>query len=569
MKRKNSLLLLTALILTSAFVLSSCSSVVDVGVVDLQYYDNEGETGYNEELYYRNDLDVKGADPGCIYVTEGEYEGYYFLYGTNDQLNTRGYLSYKSKDLSNWEMESVCFTPEDAAWGRTGLWAPEVFYDKEDGKYYLFYCATNTNQADGYANTKYIGVAVSDSPAGPFVQYTGVNGNGTEIDLGTPLIDVELLGKEHPLYKEGTGYIDPHPFVDPQTGDKYLFFVRTRAAHDSNIIVGLKMKDWVTPDYSSYTELTTVNRTTYGGSIPTERSEGEINEAPQVLFHEGTYYLTCSINATTDKDYGIIQALSESPLGPYTKVQSSAGGLVASADVLWDHISCVGSHAFVSNGEENWLVYHQNVDREAGGTMDRAYAADRYVFVENALGQKLIKAVGPTYSIQPKPSAVTGYKNLASNAEISVTGMVEGSSADYLTDGAVRIHSEDIIEQFEGEGTVTITMNFDEYVTAKSLLIYNSCFYEDAFYEIASIDFSFRKMEDGKEYVGVARAEKLYYDFEQYSSISYEIMRPGAPMIIEFDELEINSVTITLSCPVGQEIVAINEIILLGKEGSK
>ena len=43
-------------------------------------------------------------------------------------------------------------------------------------------------------------------------------------------------------------------------------------------------------------------------------------------------------------------------------------------------------------------------------------------------------------------------------------------------------------------------------------------------------------------------------------------MRPGAPLIIEFDDMEINKITITIACPTGQEKVAISEIMLLGKE---
>ena len=49
-------------------------------------------------------------------------------------------------------------------------------------------------------------------------------------------------------------------------------------------------------------------------------------------------------------------------------------------------------------------------------------------------------------------------------------------------------------------------------------------------------------------------------------NISKVYMRPGAPMIFEFDELEVNEIKIMINCPKGQELFALNEIIVLGKE---
>ena len=567
MKRCITAILLLAMLVSSVAMLSSCKlKTNDLGVIPLEYYDQTGPEGYSN-LFYRNDLLLTAADPCCIYVTEGEYEGWFFLYASSDELSCNGYQCWKSKDLTSWEYVGVCFMPEKNSWSRQDLWAPEVIYDEEYGKYILVYNGTNTNQAGGYVQTHYIGMAYSDSPAGPFIQYTGTNQNGTEIGLGDPIFDVELLGHDHPLYKRGTGFIDAHPFIDPVTGDRYLYFVRTRNVHTTNIVVGVKMIDWATPDYSTYHELVTVNRTTYNGDEITEKTEGTINEAPNVLYHNGKYYLTLSVNGASDKDYGVIQAISDSPLGPYEKIQASEGGLVNGADVIWDHVSCVGSHSFVQAGDEFWTVYHQNRDRDAGGTMNRGIACDRVVWTKNEDGLDVLKAIGPTYSPQPKPAVYTGYKNIAPLASVSATNALAGSSVDYLNDGIVKLHDPDnSTKEFDGNGLVTITMSFDEYVTAKALLLYNSAFYENAFYQVNRIDLSFRKEIDGEEYTGVARVENLYYDFEAYSQIDYEIMRPGAPLILEFDELEVNEITIYINCPSEQEYVSVSEIMVLGKE---
>jgi hypothetical protein len=565
-------------------LLSSCSQVYNIGVVDLKYYDNEDILiGYNSDLYYRNDLDFEGADPTVIYIDEGEYEGYFMMYlAKSEAVNV-----YKSKDLASWEAVSVCFNPPVGSWGVSDLWAPACIYDKDDGKYYLFYSATNSNQKDGYVNTKYLGMAYSDSPVGPFVPFIGTNQNGTVMDVGTPLFDIELLGHDHPCYKRGSSFIDAFPFIDPVTGDKYLYMSRTRNVHPQNIISGVKMIDWMTPDYSTYQELTEANKTTVGGSEITERFEGAdvvnaINEAPNMIYHDGTYYLSFSICATSDPEYSVMQALGTSPLGPFTKVQESNGGVILGVEMTeygsqaWDHVLCTGSHSFVSDGDDLWVVYHQDKNRLSEGytgvgQMERGIAIDKVDFVENELGQTILHCNGPTTSLQPKVTSSLEFKNLISNSNIIAKTTTELDSST-LKDELMKFRSNDKVDEFIADGDLTIEINFDDYITAKSILIYNSSDYYKAFRKIETLDISFRKELEGKECVGTARASNVEYDLGAYSNAetsyvtSTAYMRPGAPLIFEFEELETNKITITIKCPEGQESIALNEIVVLGKE---
>jgi hypothetical protein len=565
-------------------LLSSCSQVYNIGVVDLKYYDNEDILiGYNSDLYYRNDLDFEGADPTVIYIDEGEYEGYFMMYlAKSEAVNV-----YKSKDLASWEAVSVCFNPPVGSWGVSDLWAPACIYDKDDEKYYLFYSATNSNQKDGYVNTKYLGMAYSDSPVGPFVPFVGTNQNGTVMDVGTPLFDIELLGHDHPCYKRGSSFIDAFPFIDPVTGDKYLYMSRTRNVHPQNIISGVKMIDWMTPDYSTYQELTEANKTTVGGSEITERFEGAdvvnaINEAPNMIYHDGTYYLSFSICATSDPEYSVMQALGTSPLGPFTKVQESNGGVILGVEMTeygsqaWDHVLCTGSHSFVSDGDDLWVVYHQDKNRLSEGytgvgQMERGIAIDKVDFVENELGQTILHCNGPTTSLQPKVTSSLEFKNLIPNSNIIAKTTTELDSST-LKDELMKFRSNDKVDEFIADGDLTIEINFDDYITAKSILIYNSSDYYKAFRKIETLDISFRKELEGKECVGTARASNVEYDLGAYSNAetsyvtSTAYMRPGAPLIFEFEELETNKITITIKCPEGQESIALNEIVVLGKE---
>ena len=567
-----------------SIVLSSCSSLYNIGVVELKYYDNEDlVSGYNKELYYRNDLELEGADPTVIYINEGEYNGYFMMYlAKSNAVNV-----YKSKDLVSWEAVSVCFNPPVGSWGLSDLWAPACIYDNTDDKYYLFYSATNSNQKDGYVHTKYLGMAYSDSPVGPFVPFIGTNQNGTVMDEGTPLFDIELLGHNHPSYKRGSSFIDAFPFIDPVTGDKYLYMSRTRNVHPQNIISGVKMIDWMTPDYSTYKELTQANRTTVGGSEITERFEGAdvvnaINEAPNMIYKDGTYYLTFSICATTDPEYSVMQALGTSPLGPFTKVQESNGGVVLGVEMTeygsqaWDHVLCTGSHSFVYDNEDLWVVYHQDKNRLSEGytgigQMERSIVLDKVDFVENSLGQKILHCNGPTTSIQPRIASASEYKNLMPKANLKAKG-INDEKAALLNDGLIKFRNADQVNECVVDGNLTLEIKFDDYVTAKSILIYNSSDYYKAFKEIETLDVSFKTELEGKDCVGTARAENIEYDFGAYSNAetsyvtSTVYMRPGAPLIFEFDELKTNKIKLTIKCPNGQEDFALNEIVVLGKE---
>jgi hypothetical protein len=82
----------------------------------------------------------------------------------------------------------VALTVEDIPWVKQQLWAPDAAY--RDGKYYLFFPAKD------HQDVFRIGVAVSDSPAGPFVP------NEAAI--------------------ENTFSIDPAVFADK--GEHYLYF---------------------------------------------------------------------------------------------------------------------------------------------------------------------------------------------------------------------------------------------------------------------------------------------------------------------------------------------------------
>ena len=535
--------------------------------VPLNYYDyTTGEKDYNHNLFYRNDLSVHSADPDCIYITEGEHAGYYFIYCTSDPVRSRGIMAWRSTDLNRWETVGTVFEPVAASWGKTSIWAPEITYNKDDRTYYLFYSAHNSNQAAGYFDCKHIGVATSKSPAGPFIQWTGTNANGHVITVGDPIFDIDKIDHNSPLYVSRTAFIDVHPFVDPPTGDKYLYLCRTKHNAPTNEIWAVKMKDWVSPDYSTITRLTTCNRTTVDGDVVTDMPAGVIDEGAYMYYAYGKYYLTFSINAMTDKNYSVCQATGDTPLGPFTKLQKGEGGLVLGCKTNWDHVASSGHHCLIDIGDELWMVYHQSLDRVKGGP-PRGIAIDKITWVQNSKGQYVMQAIGPTFSVQPLPALISGYRNIAPKATVSSNNTKAGSSTAHLNDGLVRLHQDyDVVKEFEAKsGVTTITFRFKDYVTARSIMVYNSCCYDKAFVNIERIEFDCKTVINSKTVSGKAYIENLQFDFKKHANSELRFMRPGGAAIAEFDDLLVKKITLTISATNGSDGFAISEIVVIGK----
>jgi len=137
------------------------------------------------------------ADPGAIV-----HNGRVYVYCSNDDENDddsydmSSIVCVSSSDLKNWTDHGVVFdVPRDASW--SGLsWAPSPAY--RNGKFYLYF--GNGGSA--------IGVAVSDSPTGPFKDPVGRN----------------IVNGNTPGVQPFNGWLfDPMTFVDDD-GQAYMYF---------------------------------------------------------------------------------------------------------------------------------------------------------------------------------------------------------------------------------------------------------------------------------------------------------------------------------------------------------
>jgi beta-xylosidase len=110
----------------------------------------------SKDLVYENPLEVKNiGDPFILKASNGSY----YLYATSAK---DGFLAWSSDDLVDWKEEGYVYQSGPDSWGHKNFWAPEVVEYK--GKYYMHYTARLKEN-----NSLRIGVAVSDSPKGPFI----------------------------------------------------------------------------------------------------------------------------------------------------------------------------------------------------------------------------------------------------------------------------------------------------------------------------------------------------------------------------------------------------------------
>ena len=149
----------------------------------------------------------------------------------------------------------------------------------------------------------------------------------------------------------------------------------------TNDIWGMKMKDWVTPDYPTVRPLTAEHYLTTDKSEELDfpsQSDSRIDEGPFMHYEDftddgvdnGTYFLTFSLCGGGSHLYAPLQATATEPLGNFVKVKVADGGFVINTDPDWD-IEAAGHHDFFYIGDEIWMSYHSY--RYVNGEVETRY----------------------------------------------------------------------------------------------------------------------------------------------------------------------------------------------------
>lgn len=581
---------------------------------------------YNNKLYSYNQMDAIGGDPGAIFVPKernAEYGGYYYVYvtgglkqlfgwdsdnyltGYDDDVETLAVKCYRSKDLCSWEM---CGSERGyTIIGREGDWeewtlrvpcAPEVVYNAKESKYYMYYNMISRLRDDGELKRRdgetpaadkaqyprsgrnYIGIATSDNPCGPFTPLSRtetVMVDGEPVLQSVPCINFEKewnLSSLFPLE-------DISPFLDDD-GSLYLYV----KSPNNGCIYGVKMDDddWTKPLYDTFV---CVLRKGYNNiESPTGKDAAnpdnlvcsgtiseQLIEGPNMLKHNGQYYLTFSMGDYLKQGYAVYQSKGLSPLGKFHRVGEGTGLPVVSG-INTNNFTGTGHHCFVYDGKEWFNVYHAHQNIQSFG-WDRYVHADRVLFKEFN-GETVIVTNGPSRSLQWLPEQVAEYTNIASKAKITAIG---GSGEEFLNDGMIPFYDYNADCVFSSDEDVVITLTFDSPVSIVSVMIFNSFSELSAFSEIKAIAFELAEksewMTKKYDYAAIIglKFPNLYFDENGIDSFMY---KNCAPAVAEFMEIKVKSITIAIEKgarikdydKLGNENTSLNltEIAVLGKE---
>lgn len=296
------------------------------------------------------------ADPEIMYSHQTKQ---YYIYPTSDGFPGWGgsyFKVFSSKDLKTWKEEKVILDMnKDVAWADGNAWAPCIEEKKIDGKYkYFFYYSANPVTNNG----KQIGVAIADSPIGPFT------------DLGKPIITSSPVGHGQ--------QIDVDVFTDPVSGKSFLYW-------GNGYMAGAELND----DMVSVKEETIKVMTPEGGTLQTYA----FREAPYVFFRKGVYYFLWSVDDTGSPNYHVAYGTSDSPLGPIRVAEEPVILKQVPEKEIYGPAHCSVLQA--PGKKDNWYIVYHRINKEYlqnGPGWHREVCIDRMEFNKDGT----IKPVSPS-----------------------------------------------------------------------------------------------------------------------------------------------------------------------------
>ncbi|MDX1343326.1 MAG: family 43 glycosylhydrolase [Reinekea sp.] len=261
------------------------------------------------------------ADPSAIVSNDTlyVYTGHDEAAAGENRFVMRDWRVFSSKDLVNWTDHGAALSLNDFSWASADAWAGEVV--ERNGKFY-WYVPVN-NDLDGWFG---IGVAVGDSPTGPFTDA-----------LGHALINDSMTPDE-------TLDIDPTVFVD-YDGQAYMYWGN---ATDNGVVKVVKLKD-------SMIELDGPIMTIGTDQLP------NFTEAPYLHERNGIYYLSYAAGWPERIEY----ATADNPLGPFTH-----------RGVILDAVNSQTSHQSILEYRNQWYFVYHTADLPGGGEFRRSVAME-------------------------------------------------------------------------------------------------------------------------------------------------------------------------------------------------
>ncbi|WP_437319444.1 glycoside hydrolase family 43 protein [Sorangium sp. So ce385] len=312
------------------------------------------------------------------------FEGRVYIYASHDPDDQSGYSMvdyhvFSSDDLVNWQDHGVALAAADT-WARY-LYAPDCCYSEANGKYYLYFPDSGSG----------IGVAVSDTPGGPFKEA-----------LGKPLIS-----KSTPGVGDVDWLFDPTCFIDDD-GQAYLYFGGGPTGTGDNARVIRLGRDMISLADASATTI----------------KAPAFFEASFMHKRDGKYYFSYSTDFTGHAAY-IDYMMSDNPMTGFTY----AGTILPSpADNNGDN-----NHHSIVEYQGNWYIFFHNrvlAKRDGFSNYQRSITVDNLMY----------DAQGKIVQVSATKGRVAQLKSVNARARMEAETMAaqRGIEVDVVQEGGAR-----------------------------------------------------------------------------------------------------------------------------------
>ena len=278
------------------------------------------------------------ADPAPMVYNDKVY-----LYTTQDEDNSSWFVMnnwrlYTTTDMVNWTDYGVVLSYSDFEWAKGDAWAPQCI--ERDGKFYMYVPVISKEN-----NRPAVGVAVADSPYGPF--YDPLN---------------------KPLVQSGNGDIDPSVFIDDD-GEAYLYW------GNPNVYYVKLNEDMIS--FSGEIVEVPMTEKSFG------KREGNIKERPTLyeeapwLYKRNDLYYLLWGGGPIPEHLGY--STSNSPEGPW-----EYGGVIMPTEGR----SFTNHPGIIDYKGKTYLFYH-NGSLPGGGGFNRSVCVDEIHFNEDGSIQRM------------------------------------------------------------------------------------------------------------------------------------------------------------------------------------
>jgi hypothetical protein len=247
------------------------------------------------------------------------------------------YHVFSSDNLTDWVDHGKIVDQVTVPWVNPtaySMWAPDCV--ERDGKYYFYFPAPQKGRGN------MIGVAISDTPYGPFVP------------------------QAEPI--AGAGGIDPCVFID-KDGQAYLYW-------SGRGMVVAKLKDNMTELASEPVQVQGL------------KEGGGLKEGPFLFERNGKYYYTYPW--VIENTEALVYAMGDSPMGPF----------VYQGIIMDEHPSgCWTNHHSIVEFKDQWYLFYHHNDYSPNFDKNRSARADSLTFNADGTIQKVIptlRGVGVT-----------------------------------------------------------------------------------------------------------------------------------------------------------------------------